>query len=212
MVFALVCVAIIIAGICYKNYSNEQKIKKAEKNAVTCVDDLTGKKIGVQIGTTGDIYASDYEGDKKGTVVERYNKGTDAIQALKDDKINCVILDEQPSLAYTEKNSELKILKEEFAVEDYAICIDKSNTDLKSKINDALKKLKDDGTLANIKKNYTGKDEEKGKFPYKKKNVSGKNGTLKVGTNASFKPYEYYDSNKITGLDMDMMKAVMSLI
>lgn len=133
VVFALVCVAIIIAGICYKNYSNEQKIKKAEKNAVTCVDDLTGKKIGVQIGTTGDIYASDYEGDKKGTVVERYNKGTDAIQALKDDKINCVILDEQPSLAYTEKNSELKILKEEFAVEDYAICIDKSNTDLKSK-------------------------------------------------------------------------------
>ena len=114
VVFALVCVAIIIAGICYKNYSNEQKIKKAEKNAVTCVDDLTGKKIGVQIGTTGDIYASDYEGDKKGTVVERYNKGTDAIQALKDDKINCVILDEQPSLAYTEKNSELKILKEEF--------------------------------------------------------------------------------------------------
>lgn len=107
VVFALVCVAIIIAGICYKNYSNEQKIKKAEKNAVTCVDDLTGKKIGVQIGTTGDIYASDYEGDNKGTVVERYNKGTDAIQALKDDKINCVILDEQPSLAYTEKNSEL---------------------------------------------------------------------------------------------------------
>lgn len=208
VVFALVCVAIIIAGICYKNYSNEQKIKKAEKNAVTCVDDLTGKKIGVQIGTTGDIYASDYEGDKKGTIVERYNKGTDAIQALKDDKINCVILDEQPSLAYTEKNSELKILKEEFAVEDYAICIDKSNTDLKSKINDALKKLKDDGTLADIKKNYTGKDEEKGKFPYKKKNVSGKNGTLKVGTNASFKPYEYYDSNKITGLDMDMMQAV----
>ena len=44
VVFALVCVAIIIAGICYKNYSNEQKIKKAEKNAVTCVDDLTGKK------------------------------------------------------------------------------------------------------------------------------------------------------------------------
>ena len=43
VVFALVCVAIIIAGICYKNYSNEQKIKKAEKNAVTCVDDLTGK-------------------------------------------------------------------------------------------------------------------------------------------------------------------------
>mgnify|MGYP001455625699 FL=1 len=210
VVFAVVCVAIIIAGICYKNYSNEQKIKKAEKNAVTCVDDLTGKKIGVQIGTTGDIYASDYEGDKEGTVVERYNKGTDAIQALKDDKINCVILDEQPSLAYTEKNTELKILEEEFAVEDYAICIDKSNGELKSKINDALAKLQKDGTLADIKKNYTGKDEEKGKFPYKKKNVSGKNGTLKVGTNAAFKPYEYYDNNQITGLDIDMMQAYVT--
>ena len=73
------------------------------------------------------------------------NKGTDAIQALKDDKINCVILDEQPSLAYTEKNTELKILEEEFAVEDYAICIDKSNGELKSKINDALAKLQKDG-------------------------------------------------------------------
>lgn len=44
VVFAVVCVAIIIAGICYKNYSNEQKLKKAEKNAITCVDDITGKK------------------------------------------------------------------------------------------------------------------------------------------------------------------------
>lgn len=175
---------------------------------VACVDDLEGKKIGVQLGTTGDTYASDYEGDEAGTVIERYNKGNDAVQALKQDKIDAVIIDEEPAKEFIKVNRELCILEEEFADEDYAVCIAKNNSDLKSKINAALQELSADGTLERIKKNYTGKDDEKGQFPYEVKNVPRPNGTLTVATNASFRPYEYYENGVMTGLDIDMMQAV----
>lgn len=92
---------------CGRQASNEQETL----SAVTCVDDLEGVNIGVQIGTTGDIYASDYEGDEAGTVITRFNKGADAVQALKQGKVDCVIIDEQPAKAYIDKNSELSILE-----------------------------------------------------------------------------------------------------
>ncbi len=208
ILFGVVIFVLVVGGCLYHRENQKKELQEAKKQAVASVDDLEGSRIGVQIGTTGDIYVSDYEGDDAGTVIERYNKGTDAIQALKNGKIDCVVLDEQPALAYTEKSSELQILKEEFALEDYAICIDKSQSELKEKINQALEKIQSDGTLDNIIKNYVGSDDEKGKTPYQKKDVDRSGGKLVVATNASFKPYEYYENGNITGLDMDMMQAV----
>lgn len=203
--FLLLFLCFMILGLtACKNNDTE----KNETPRVSGVDDLEGSKIGVQIGTTGDIYASDYEGDDAGTTVEKYNKGADAIQALKQSKIDCVIIDEEPAKAFIEKNKELMILDEEFAVEDYAICISKDNSDLKDKINLALDELTADGTLNAIKKNYTGTDEEKGKFPYEVKDVDRSAGKITMATNASFKPYEYYENGNIVGLDVDMMNAI----
>lgn len=64
---------------------------------VKSIADLEGAKIGVQLGTTGDIYASDYEGDKAGTEVVRYNKANETVMALKQGKIDCVIIDSLPA-------------------------------------------------------------------------------------------------------------------
>ncbi len=175
---------------------------------VNNVDELEGKRIGVQLGTTGDIYASDYEGDDAGTIIERYNKGNDAAQALCQDKIDAVIIDEEPAKAFVNANPELLILDEEFANEDYAICVAKDNSELTVKINEALATLSANGTLEQIKTNYTGSDEEKGTCPYIKKDVERPNGTLVAATNASFKPYEYYENGVMTGFDIDMMQAV----
>ena len=127
---------------------------------VTCIEDLEGSRIGVQLGTVGDVNASEYEGDKAGTVIERYNKGNDAIQALKQKKIDAVIIDAEPAKAYVQKNADLKILDEEFVLEEYAICIAKGNSELRENINEALKQLKADGTFAMIEANYTGSDEQ----------------------------------------------------
>ena len=81
---------------------------KSDSKKVACVDDLEGAKIGVQLGTTGDIYVSDYENDGSDTKVERYNKGADAVQALKVGKIDCVVIDEQPALAFVKKTKDLR--------------------------------------------------------------------------------------------------------
>ena len=175
---------------------------------ITGVDDIVGKKIGVQLGTTGDIYVSDYENDGSGTVIERYNKGADAVQALKQGKIDCVVIDEQPALQFVEQNPGLKILDEEFALEEYAIVIAKGNDELLEKVNTALEELKADGTVDEIVSNYIGSDEEKGTHPYEMKDVSRENGTLTMGTNAEFPPYEYYENSEIVGIDADIMQAI----
>ncbi len=186
----------------------KQKSESGQISAITCVDDLEGKNIGVQIGTTGDIYASDYEGDEAGTKITRFNKGTDAVQALKQGKVDCVIIDEQPALTFINKNSELSILEEEFALEEYAICVAKENKELTSSINQALQNLKENGTLAEIIDNYIG-DDTKGKTPYESpKDVVRKNGTLTMATNVAFPPYEYYENGVATGIDVDMAQAV----
>ena len=110
---------------------------KIPENTVFSVDDLAGKSVGVQLGTTGDIYVSDMESDGSGTKVERYNKGNDAIQALKQGKIDAVVIDAQPAKAFVAANNELMILDEEFVTEEYAICLAKNNSSLTEKVNEA---------------------------------------------------------------------------
>ena len=111
-------------------------------------DDLAGATIGVQLGTTGDLDASDYE--KDGSTVERYSKGSEAVQALKAGQIDCVIIDSQPAQKFVENNDDLKILDEPFEEEEYAICLKKGNDELLEKINGALEELKKDGTIDSI--------------------------------------------------------------
>ncbi|MDO4299256.1 MAG: transporter substrate-binding domain-containing protein [Lachnospiraceae bacterium] len=181
----------------------------AEEGTIASVDDLSGKIIGVQLGTTGDIYATDeYEGDEAGSQVERYSKGNDAVMALKQGKIDCVIIDEQPAKAFVEKNDDLQILEEDFALEEYAICVSKDKPELTESINEALAELKEDGTMDSIISNYIG-DDTKGKTPYESpEDVDRSAGTLVMATNAAFEPYEYYDGEEIVGIDADMAQAI----
>lgn len=179
------------------------------ENTVFSIDDMVGKTIGVQLGTTGDTYAKDFaEENGKDTKVEQYSKGADAVQSLKQGKIDCVIIDRQPAEAFVEKNDDLTILDEDFAVEDYAICLAKGNTELEEKINGALEKIKKDGTLDSIISNYIG-DDTKGKTPYESPDDANRsNGTLTMATNAAFEPYEFYSGEKVVGIDVDMAQAV----
>ena len=115
-------------------------------------DDLAGKYIGVQLGTTGDIYASDYEAE--GSTIERYNKGFEAIQALLQDKIDAVVIDLEPAKVFVAENEGIQILDEALTVEEYAIAIKKGNTELLEKINGALGELRDSGELQAIIDKY----------------------------------------------------------
>lgn len=173
------------------------------ENTVHSIDDLKGKTIGVQLGTTGDIFAEDVED----ATVEKYNKGADAVQALKQGKIDAVLIDAEPAKVFVKENDDLEILDEPFAEEEYAIAIKLDNTQLQADINKALSELKADGTLDKIKNNYIGDDA--GNSPYKSPDgVDRSKGTLVMATNAEFPPYESKDGDKIVGIDVDMMTAV----
>lgn len=175
-------------------------------NSVNSRDDLPGKTIGVQLGTTGDEDATSYE-KENGSTVERYNKGADAIQALKTGKIDYVVIDQQPAEAFVKKNDDLKILSDTFDPEEYAICIAKDNTDLTDSFNKAIEELEKDGTIDSIISNYIG--DEAGKHPYETpEGTEYPNGTLTMATNAQFEPYEYYDGDNVVGIDADISKAI----
>ncbi len=177
-----------------------------EAKEITGAADLKDARIGVQLGTTGDIMASG-ESDK----VERFQKGADAILALKQGKLDCVVIDEQPAKKFVEVNDGLKILDEEFVKEEYAICVAKGNTELKDKINEALLILKGDGTLDKIIANYIG--DEAGNSPYvSPEGIDRSNGTLTVATNAEFEPYEYIKDGEIVGIDIDIMQAICDIL
>lgn len=177
-------------------------------NTVHSVDDLAGKKIGVQLGTTGDTYVSDDYKDDGQTEIERYKKGADAVQSLKQGKIDCVVIDSEPAKAFVAQNNDLTILDSEYADEEYAIAIAKEKTDLKDQINTALAELKSEGTLDQIVANYIG-DDTVGTCPYESPaDVDRSNGKLVMATNAQFKPYEYFENDKIVGIDAEMAQAV----
>ena len=127
-----------------------------KENTVHSVDDLPGKVIGVQLGTTGDIYASDIED----ATVEQYNKGFEAVQALSQGKIDAVVIDGQPAQEFVKEVEGLKILDEAFTEEEYAIAIAKDNEELLEKVNEALASLKESGKLDEIVGKYIKSDAE----------------------------------------------------
>lgn len=101
----------------------------------------------------GDLYTTDdIEGAGLGTV-ERFQKGADAVLALTQGKIDCVVIDNNPAKSFVAANEGLKILDTEYAVEDYAICLPK-NSPLTEKINTALAELTADGTIQKIIDKY----------------------------------------------------------
>ncbi|MCR5599706.1 MAG: transporter substrate-binding domain-containing protein [Ruminococcus sp.] len=172
------------------------------KNTVHSSDDLKGKVIGTQLGTTGYIFAGDIENAK----VEGYNKGADAIQALKQGKIDAVIIDSEPAQEFVNKNKGLQILPDVFAEEEYSIAYKKGNDELGKKIDDALTKLKENGKLDEITSHWVGNDPDR--VSYVPEKDMERTGVLVMATNAEFPPYESMENGEIVGIDVDMMNAV----
>lgn len=131
-----------------------------EDSDITSVDDLTGKMIGVQRGTTGDLYCSDTveNGGFGAENVTPYDNGLTAVQALMNGQVDCVVIDNAPAQEFVAANPGLKILDTEYVNEDYAIGVKKGNTQMLDAINGALAELKADGTIQSIIDKYITAD------------------------------------------------------
>lgn len=180
---------------------------KVPENTIYTLEDLKGKKIGVQLKTTGDVYASEIEGAQ----VQRFNKGKDAVAALQAGEIDAVMLDAGPALVFAQEFENIQILEENFAEEEYGLVVKKGNQELLDKINDALDKIEADGTLKAIEKNWIYDRASESIYQGKDKNAHA-NGKLVVVTNAEFPPYESVVGGEIAGFDIDLMKAVCDVL
>lgn len=128
-----------------------QSIIVKEDSDIASVDDLAGKKIGTQRGTTGYLYCSDDFGDEN---VVAYDDGLTAVQMLNNGQVDCVVIDNAPAKEFIAANPGLKLLDTAYVEESYAIGVGKGNAELKDAINTALEELKADGTLQSIVDKY----------------------------------------------------------
>lgn len=193
-VFAVLMLALALAGC-------------SEKKAVFIggVKDLAGLKIGVQEGTTGDIYASDPEKipDAK---VSRYKKAVDAAVDLKNGKVDAVVLDEQPAKRIVQNNSDLMILDESLTKENYAIAVRKGDTELLNSVNATLRRIREDGSFQKFLDAYIPESGEPTELPDRA--ATNYADTIVMGTNAEFEPYEYRDGDKIVGFDIEIANEI----
>ncbi|GFI01889.1 L-cystine-binding protein FliY [Lachnospiraceae bacterium] len=136
-------------------YEAVQYVILPEGSEIATAQDLEGKTIGVQLGTTGDFIATD---DIADTTVQQYNKGVDAVNDLINGRVDCVIIDKNPALVFASKfEGQLVALdgaQFDFGTEEYAIALPKGDADLAEKINAALAEIKADGTFDELVQTY----------------------------------------------------------
>ena len=128
-----------------------QVIIVPEGSDIASPDDLEGKNIGVQTGTTGDLQCTDAYGQE---FVKQFDNGPLAVAALLNGQVDCVVIDNEPAKNYVAANEGLKILDTAFANEDYAAALAKEDTELYEQVNTAIQELKEDGTIASIIEKY----------------------------------------------------------
>ena len=127
-----------------------QSIIVPNDSDIASPDDLAGKTIGTQRGTTCYIYCSDDFGDEN---VVAYDDGLTAVQALNNGQVDAVVIDNAPAKEFVAANPGLKVLDTSYAEEDYAIGMAKGSA-LEDAVNKALEELKADGTLQAIVDKY----------------------------------------------------------
>ncbi|MDL2327234.1 transporter substrate-binding domain-containing protein [Ruminococcaceae bacterium OttesenSCG-928-A11] len=174
---------------------------------ISSAADLAGCKIAVQEGTTGDFYVTD---EVENSEVARFKKPTDAVMELINGRVDAVVIDELPAKRLVEANEgKVKILDDILTTEEYAIAVNKGQSDLLAEIDAAINQLHADGTYDILFDIFiTGEDKELPPVP-----DYTPDGQIIMGTNAEFEPFEYYDdSNQLTGLDVWMAKHVAAIM
>lgn len=132
-----------------------QVIIVAEGSDIASADDLAGKTIGVQLGTTGDQYVTENITD---ATVERYNKGFEAVQAVQQGKVDAVVIDGEPAKQFVASAEGTMILDEPLTEEEYAIAVSKDNEALLEEVNRILAEMQENGKMAEITNKYLGDD------------------------------------------------------
>ena len=172
------------------------------ENRVFSLDDLANKKVGVLIGTTGEIYAADYGTDSTRLQLEKFETLAQAVDALLQGTIDAVLTDDAPAKVFARKNPSLRILNEIFKEESYAGIVAKENMGLLDSVNIALIQMRAMGVYDSIFDSYIG-----GQTKYHVSQDSAVGPVLRVATNADFPPFEFRCKKRgVVGIDIEIAR------
>ena len=127
---------------------------RADETEITGPDDLAGKRVGVQLGTTGDIWLS----DNTEAEVVRYDENTLAFQALANGDVDAAMADGPTAADIIQSNPEmdLKLLEGVYTEEQYGIAVNPDRQDVLEAINEGLAAVKESGVYDEIYNEYFG--------------------------------------------------------
>ncbi len=179
----------------------------AQAAVISGKEDLTGKTIGAQLGTTGAIEAEKIDG----ATVKTYDSYDLAFLDLANRQIDAVIADYPTALGFVDQNSEkLMTVGDVFTDESYGIAVCNQKPELLATINQGLQAVKDNGTLAKLEQKWLANNADAQSFSVPKTEGSGSGATVSVATDATFPPFEIVDeaSKDLTGFDVELMRAI----
>jgi polar amino acid transport system substrate-binding protein len=131
-------------------YASKQSLLVPNDSDIASIDDLSGKKVGVQQGTTGKSYAEENAPDAE---LVTFPSDAEMYQAIKAGQVDALLQDLPVNLDHT-KDGQFKIVETYDTNEEYGFAIKKGNTQLVDDINGALKDMHDDGTYDTIYNKY----------------------------------------------------------
>ncbi len=190
-VLSVLVILLLVAGVVFAGGAKEEVV-------INGAADLAGKKIGVQAGTTGEYWVTDNVADAK---ISAFKSGIDAALDLKNGAIDAVVLDELPAKEIVARNDDLMIVTDQFAREEYAIAVKKGNTALLNSINATIAELQANGGYEALVLAFMPTD---GNIVIPSVEATGSNGTVTLGTNAAFPPFEYVEGTEVVGFDITM--------
>ena len=132
--------------------SKQVIVVKNESKAET-IEDFNGKKVAVQLGTIADLVLSDENPEVE---LVQHKKYLLAVEDLKADKVEAIVLDSLPAQEIVAKNPEFKILEKELLVDKYGIAVQKGNKELLEDINTVLKELMDNNKIEDYTVKFLG--------------------------------------------------------
>ena len=188
-----------------------QRIAVLESRAseIQNVEDLAGLRVGVQAGTTGDIYASE---EIPGVEVVRYDEITLAFQALASGDVDAIVNDGPTSADIIEKNPELGavLVGPPLSEEYYGIAVQPTKPELLDAVNKALAAMIADGTYEQLYLKWFGVEPPDMFRPQQTTVTTGADlGVVKIGTNAEYPPFEYVDeAGNIVGFDPELVAEI----
>ena len=132
---------------------SKQVIVVKDESSAESIEDFNGKKVAVQLGTIADLVLSDENPEIE---LVQHKKYLLAVEDLKADKVDAIVLDSLPAEEIVSKNPELKILEKELLTDKYGIAVQKGNTELLETINEVLQELMDNNKIEEYTVKYLG--------------------------------------------------------